>query len=308
MHVQEWWCQGGNPMTHGIGGDRQGFERGRLVVECIDQPGIVGAVSAFLYAHGANIVHSDQFSADPNGGRFFLRVEFAAPGLIEGITDWREEFRPIAEQFALATRWTLASTKRRIAIFVSLEDHCLLELLWERQAGDLDAEIVAVISNHEKLSPIAKDWGVPYYHVPITAETKVIAEMRHNEILADHDVDVLVLARYMQIFSVDFVETWRGQMINIHHSFLPAFAGAKPFHQAFERGVKLIGATAHYVTADLDAGPIIEQDVGRVDHRDNPNDLRRISRQIERSVLARAVRWHCEDRVMIDGNKTVVFS
>ena len=283
-------------------------ELGRLVVHCEDRPGIVAPVFQFLYQRGANIVHSDQHSTDPFGGRFFIRIEFAAERLAERLPIWEREFAETSRELAVHWRWGLASARKRVVIFASLEDHCLLELLWERQSGDLDAEIVAVVSNHEKLRPIAENAGVPFFHVPVTPDNKEWAEARQREILDTCGAEVVVLARYMQIFSSEFAADWHGRMINIHHSFLPAFAGARPFHQAFTRGVKLIGATAHYVTADLDAGPIIEQDVGRVDHRADPDALRRISRQIERAVLARAVRWHCEDRVIIDGNKTVVFS
>ncbi len=283
-------------------------DEGRLLVRCADRPGIVAAVSRFLFEQGANIVHSDQHSTDPAGGRFFLRVEFALPNLPERLSHLRREFAQVAEAFALDARWAAATDRQRIAIMVSREDHCLLELLWQQRSGDLRAEIVAVIGNHAHLGQVAEAWGIPFFHVPMTPETRGEAEARQAEILAGSRAELVVLARYMQILSPGLVEAWRGRAINIHHSFLPAFAGARPFRQAHERGVKLIGATAHYVTADLDAGPIIEQDVRRVDHRDDADDLRRISRQIERAVLARAVAWHVEDRILIDGNKTIVFA
>ncbi len=283
-------------------------DEGRLLVRCADRPGIVAAVSRFLFEQGANIIHSDQHSTDPAGGRFFLRVEFALPNLPERLPNLRRDFAPVAEAFALDARWAAATDRRRIAIMVSREDHCLLELLWQQRSGDLRAEIVAVIGNHAHLGQVAEAWGIPFFHVPVTPETKGDAEARQAEILAGSRAELVVLARYMQILSPALVEAWQGRAINIHHSFLPAFAGARPFWQAYERGVKLIGATAHYVTADLDAGPIIEQDVRRVDHRDDAEDLRRISRQIERAVLARAVAWHVEDRILIDGNKTIVFA
>lgn len=289
-------------------GDDSLRNRGRLVVQCADRPGIIAAISRFLFEQGANIIQSDQHSTDPSGGRFFLRIEFALDGLDERLTGLQDDFAPVSDQFALTHHWSTAAERRKLAIFVSLEDHCLLELLWQRRSGDLQADIVAVISNHADLGYIARDWGVPFHHVPITAATRDEAERRQQEILAESGADLAVLARYMQILSPEFTTAWRGRVINIHHSFLPAFAGARPFHQAHARGVKLIGATAHYVTADLDAGPIIEQDVRRVDHRDDPADLRRISRQTERAVLARAVAWHVEDRVLIDGNKTIVFA
>ncbi len=281
---------------------------GRLLVHCADRPGIVAAVSRFLFEQGANIVHSDQHSTDPFGGRFFLRIEFSLPDLSQRLPPLQRDFAPIAESFALDARWAAATERRRIAVMVSREDHCLLELLWQRRSGDLRADIVAVIGNHAELELVAESWGIPFFHVPVTPETKSNADARQAEILADARAEVVVLARYMQILTPAFIDAWPGKAINIHHSFLPAFAGARPFKQAHERGVKLIGATAHYVTADLDAGPIIEQDVRRVDHRDNADDLRRISRQIERAVLARAVAWHVEDRILIDGNKTIVFA
>jgi formyltetrahydrofolate deformylase len=281
---------------------------GRLVVRCPDRPGIIAAVSGFLFEQGANIVHSDQHSTDPFGGRFFLRVEFALPDLGRRLAEIRDAFAPIAAAFDLEARWASADERRRIAIMVSREDHCLLELLWQRRSGELRADVVAVIGNHADLAPVAAGWGIPYHHVPVTPATRDDAERRQRAVLREAGADLVVLARYMQILSPGFVDAWAGRIINIHHSFLPAFAGARPFRQAHDRGVKLIGATAHYVTADLDAGPIIEQDVRRVDHRDTTDDLRRISRQIERAVLARAVAWHVQDRILIDGNKTVVFA
>ncbi|MFM9107966.1 MAG: formyltetrahydrofolate deformylase [Chloroflexota bacterium] len=282
--------------------------RGRLVVRCADRPGIIAAISRFLFEQGANIIHSDQHSTDPSGGRFFLRVEFALAGLERRLDGLRDAFSPLASEFGLDHQWSAASRLSRVAVFVSREDHCLLELLWRRHSGDLLAEFVAVVSNHPDLGYIAEDWRVPFHHVPVEAATREEAEARQRAILAGSGADLVVLARYMQILSPQFTADWRGRIINIHHSFLPAFAGARPFHQAHQRGVKLIGATAHYVTADLDAGPIIEQDVQRVDHRHSPADLRRISRQTERAVLARAVSWHVDGRVLLDGNKTVVFT
>jgi formyltetrahydrofolate deformylase len=291
-----------------IGANPIPTDQGRLVVACADRPGIVAAVSRFLFEQGANIVHSDQHSTDPLGGRFFLRIEFALLGLNARLPGIRAAFGSIAEEFGLDARWSVASDRRRIAIMVSHEDHCLLELLWQRRSGELLADVVAVIGNHAELEPVAEAYGIPFHHVPVTLDSKPAAEDRQRQILRDCQADLVVLARYMQILSPDFVGDWGGRTINIHHSFLPAFAGARPFWQAHERGVKLIGATAHYVTAELDAGPIIEQDVRRVDHRDRVDDLRRISRQIERAVLARAVAWHVEDRILIDGDKTVVFA
>ena len=281
--------------------------RGRLVVACPDRPGIIAAVSRFLFERGANIVHSDQHTTDPTGGQFFLRVEFDLDDLPAHAADIEREFAPIADRYAMEWRLALADVPQRLAIFASKEDHCLLELLWQQRAGDLAAEIALVIGNHPELAPVVAPWALPFHHVPVTGETKAEAEATQL-VLLDGRVDAIVLARYMQILSPAFVERWRHRIINIHHSFLPAFVGAKPYAQAHARGVKIIGATAHYVTADLDAGPIIEQDVQRVDHRHDVDDLRRIGRQIERTVLARAVAWHVEDRVLVHGNKTVVFS
>ncbi len=288
------------------GGDPTLRNRGRLLVSCPDRPGIVAAVSQFLFERGANIVHSDQHSTDPSGGRFFLRVEFELPDLADHAAALRREFGPIADRYGMRWRLALAGQPKRVAVFVSTEDHCLLELLWQRRAGDLRAEIALVIGNHAVLAPTVAPWGIPFHHVPVGPDTKTEAEARQLALL-EGAVDLVVLARYMQILSPAFVERWRHRVINIHHSFLPAFVGAKPYTQAHQRGVKLIGATAHYVTPELDAGPIIEQDVQRVDHRHGIEDLRRIGRQIERTVLARAVAWHVEDRVLVHGNKTVVF-
>ena len=280
---------------------------GRLVVRCPDRPGIIAAVSGFLFRHGANIVHSDQHSTDPVGGRFFLRVEFALPDLQSRLRGLREGFAEVAAAHRMDARFSAEPERRRVAIFVSREDHCLLELLWRHRAGETLAEFSCVIGNHAELAEVVSPWSIPFHHVPIDSTTKPEAEARQQDLLASYGVELVVLARYMQVLSPEFVAAWQGRAINIHHSFLPAFAGARPFHQASVRGVKLIGATAHYVTGELDAGPIIEQDVQRVDHRHDVADLRRLSRQIERTVLARAVTWHLEDRVLIDGNRTVVF-
>jgi formyltetrahydrofolate deformylase len=283
-------------------------DRGRLLVSCPDRPGIVAAVSRFLFERGANIVHSDQHSTDPSGGQFFLRVEFELPGLIDAAPALERDFVEIGTAYRMDCRLALAGKRKRLAIFVSREDHCLLELLWQHRAGDLEADIGLVVGNHHELGAIAGQWGIPFAHVPVEAERKDEAEQRQLDLLDAHVIDLVVLARYMQILSSAFIERWQERIINIHHSFLPAFVGAKPYAQAYQRGVKLIGATAHYVTADLDAGPIIEQDVHRVDHRHNVRDLRRIGRQIERTVLARAVTWHVEDRILVHGEKTVVFA
>lgn len=281
--------------------------RGRLLVTCPDRPGIVASISSFLFDAGANIVHSDQHSTDPYGGSFFLRIEFELPELPSRLPELESSFFGLARARQMEWRFEAAAIRKRLAIFASREDHCLLELLWRHRAGDLRADIAMVISNHDDLEPSVRAWNVPFHHVPVTAATKKSAESQQHQLI-DGKADAIVLARYMQVLTRDFVDHWPNRIINIHHSFLPAFAGAHPYRQAHEHGVKLIGATAHYVTADLDAGPIIEQDVQRVDHRHTVGDLRSIGRQIERSVLARAVIWHVEDRILVHGNKTLVFA
>lgn len=282
-------------------------DRGRLLVSCPDRPGIIAAVSQLLFERGANIVHSDQHSTDPSDGLFFLRIEFDLPGLTGGVDELCAAFRPVGDRYRMDWRIIPAARRKRLAIFVSREDHCLLELLGQRRAGDLTAEITMVIGNHPEMAGVVAPWAIPFHHVPVTAGDRDGAE-RQALALLDGQVDAIVLARYMQVLSPLFLERWRHRVINIHHSFLPAFVGANPYAQAHARGVKLIGATAHYVTSELDAGPIIDQDVHRVDHRHGVADLRRIGRQIERTVLARAVSWHVEDRVLVHGNTTVVFA
>lgn len=278
-----------------------------MLISCPDQPGIVAAVSQFLYEYGANIVQSDQYTMDPEGGMFFIRIEFDLNNLADRLPSLEEDFGRIASKFTMSYRISRADQKKRLAIFVSKEDHCLLELLWQWQAGDLDADIAMVVSNHPDMKELVESFGIPYHHIPVTADTKQEAERKQIEIVNGH-ADLIVLARYMQIVSPKFIEFYPNRIINIHHSFLPAFVGGKPYAQAYNRGVKIIGATAHYVTEELDGGPIIEQDVQRVSHRDNVDDLKRIGRHIERIVLARAVAWHVEDRILVHQNKTVVFN
>jgi formyltetrahydrofolate deformylase len=278
----------------------------RLVVSCPDRPGIVAALSRLLHEAGANIVRSDQYSTDPTGGAFFLRLEFT---LAEA--DREAVARRLAEEVApaLELTWRLwdGARRKRIAVLVSRHDHALRELLYRAQRDELDAEIVVVASNHEDLRDDVEALGIPYHHVPVPRGGKPAAEAALLEVLTAAEVDLVVLARYMQILSGDFLARVGGPVINIHHSFLPAFAGAGPYERARERGVKLIGATAHYVTEELDAGPIIEQDVTRVTHADDVEAMIRAGADIECSVLARAVRWHCEDRVLAHGNTTIVF-
>lgn len=282
--------------------------RARMLVSCPDRPGIVAAVSRFLYEHGANIIQSDQYTMDPEGGLFFIRIEFDLPELESRLAQLSADFSQVASEFEMEWNINLASRKKRLALFASKEDHCLLELLWQWQSGDLDAEIAMVVANHDDLRGAVEPLGIPYHYVPVTPDTKAEAERQHLELLQAANVDVVVLARYMQIISPRFIAHYPNRIINIHHSFLPAFVGGKPYQQAYNRGVKIIGATAHYVTEELDGGPIIEQDVQRVSHRDNVEDLKRIGRYIERTVLARAIHWHVEDRVIVHQNKTVVFN
>ncbi|MEF3302896.1 formyltetrahydrofolate deformylase [Paenibacillus sp. GYB003] len=286
--------------------DRQ-TDRARMLISCPDRPGIVAGVSQFLARHGANIVQSDQYTMDPQGGLFFIRLEFDLPELDKRLDGLKRDFaETTAREFAMDWRVTQAGRKQRLAVFVSKEDHCLLELLWQWKSGDLYADIAMVVSNHPDMRETVESFGIPYHHVPVTADTKREAEAKQLELVGD--VDTVILARYMQIISPSFIAHFPNRIINIHHSFLPAFVGGKPYAQAYERGVKIIGATAHYVTEELDGGPIIEQDVQRVSHRDNVEALKRIGRHIERIVLARAVAWHVEDRILTHQNKTVVFN
>ncbi|HEU5140332.1 MAG TPA: formyltetrahydrofolate deformylase [Bacillales bacterium] len=280
--------------------------RERLLISCPDQPGIVAEVSRFLYDHGANIVQSDQYSTDPSGGTFFMRIEFDQ--LEAGRTGrLQKEFAGIAERFQMEWRFSSVRRRKRMAIFVSKFDHCLLELLWRWQAGDIDAEIPLVISNHPDLRETVEALHIPFHHIPVSKGNKEEAENKQLALLRESDVDFVVLARYMQILSPEFIANYPDNVINIHHSFLPAFVGARPYERAFERGVKIIGATSHYVTDDLDEGPIIEQGVQEVSHKHNVEELKRIGRTIERDVLARAVSLHVADRVIVHGNKTIVF-
>lgn len=277
----------------------------RLLISCPDQRGIVSAVSRFLFEAGANIVRSDQYSDNPTGGTFFLRMEFTLAA--EDRDGFGERFgMAIAEPFRMTWRVWDSAKRKRVAVLVSRYDHCLHDLLWRWRGNELEADMVLVASNHEDLRTDVEAASVPYYYVPVPAGKKPDAEAKLIELLRG-ECDLVVLARYMQILSGGFLDRLGVPVINIHHSFLPAFAGAGPHQKAKDRGVKLIGATAHYVTEDLDAGPIIEQDVTRVTHRDDVDTLTRLGADIERNVLARAVRWHCEDRVLRHGNTTVVF-
>ncbi|MDG3073238.1 formyltetrahydrofolate deformylase [Bacillus halotolerans] len=296
-------------MTQRLNEYRDGNEdKGRLLVSCPDQPGIVAAVSAFLLEHGANIIESNQYTTDPEGGRFFLRIDFDCEGIQEKKEKLQDAFSSIADTFDMTWSLTMASDLKRVAIFVSKELHCLHELIWEWQTGNLMAEIAVVISNHEDARDLVEPLNIPFHYLKANKDIRAEVEKQQLELLEQYNIDVIVLARYMQILTPDFVSAHPNRIINIHHSFLPAFIGANPYKRAYERGVKLIGATSHYVTNDLDEGPIIEQDIERVDHRDNADALKNIGRTIERSVLARAVKWHLEDRVIVHENKTIVFN
>jgi formyltetrahydrofolate deformylase len=275
----------------------------RLLLACPDRPGLIARVSGFLAEAGLNIVDADQHSTAE--GRFFMRMVFDAPGAGEREELERRFEAEVSAPLEMEHRFADSGQRKRVAIMVSREDHCLSDLLWRWRSGELGGELVAVLSNHPDHSEQVEAVGLPFHHVPIDSDSRQEAERQALELLGD--VDLLVLARYMQILSSDFLDELGAPAINIHHSFLPAFVGADPYRKAHERGVKLIGATAHYVTADLDAGPIIDQDVTRVSHRDEIEDLVRIGRDIERLVLARAVTAHLDDRVLLDGDRTIVF-
>jgi formyltetrahydrofolate deformylase len=277
-----------------------------LLVSCPDRRGIVAALAQLLYGHGANILDADQHT-DPQAGMFFQRIRFDASQIHTDRTALATAIREVAERFAMTWRLAWADRPRRMAIFVSKVDHCLYDLLLRQRAGELACEIPLIVSNHPDLKPVADQFGIPFEVHPITPATKREQEEREHARLVELGVDLVVLARYMQVLSPAFTDAWPARIVNIHHSFLPAFMGGKPYHQAYGRGVKLIGATAHYATPDLDEGPIIDQDVARCSHRDSVDDLIRKGRDLEKVVLARAVRWHLDDRVLVYGNKTVVF-
>ncbi|MFD8720408.1 formyltetrahydrofolate deformylase [Streptomyces sp. NPDC059629] len=278
-----------------------------LTLSCPERPGILHAVTSFLLGHGCDITEHQQFD-DADHGIVFLRTSFAAPGTEVTVDRLRDTFAPVAAEFGMDWQLRDAAVKPRVLVMVSRFDHCLADLLYRWRSDALDAEIVLVVSNHPDLEPLAAAEGLPFAHVPVTAGTKPQAEARLLALVEEHHVDLVVLARYMQVLSDDLCKRLEGRAINIHHSFLPSFAGAKPYHQAHRRGVKLVGATAHYVTADLDEGPIIEQEIIRVDHRCGAERLVTVGRDAERLALARAVNWHCQGRVLIHGNRTVVFS
>jgi len=277
-----------------------------LLVNCRDRTGLVAALSSFVFSHGGNILDADQH-AEAQSGEFFMRLVWDLAGFDLDREGIRAGLAELAERFSL--RWELSFSDRvpRVVVFATKASHCLYDLLLCQQIGDLGGNIVAVISNHDVLADVCKHFDVPFTVIPVERNDKRKAEQQQLALLESLDADVVVLARYMQILSAEFVDRWPNRIINIHHSFLPAFAGARPYHQAKERGVKIIGATAHYVTADLDQGPIIEQNVRRVSHRDEVEDLMRAGRDLEREVLTRAVRLHLQRRVLVSGNRTIVF-
>lgn len=280
---------------------------GRLLLRCADRPGLVAAITSFLAEAGANIISLDQHSTEETGGVFMQRTIFHLPGLTAARDDLEKAFaEKIAGPFEMDFRLTEADKPKRVAIMASKEDHCLLDLLWRARRGELEMSIAMVIGNHPDLADQVRPFGVPFIHIPATKDIRDEAEQRQLDLLRGN-VDLVVLARYMQILTPRFLDEVGCPVINIHHSFLPAFIGASPYRRAKERGVKLVGATAHYVTQDLDEGPIIEQDVVRVDHRHGIDDLIRLGADVERAVLSRAVQWHCEDRVIRFDNQTVVF-
>ena len=281
--------------------------RAVLLIDCPDRKGLVARVAGLLYEQGANILHADQHQ-DHELGLFFMRVEWALDSAFDSTASFLQAFTPLAEE--LQMRWQLhrTSERPRVALFCSQYLHCIADLLHRSSSGELDCEIAVIVSNHRDAEKLAAFHGIRFEYIPVTPATRTEAEAKQLALLQSLKIDLVVLARYMQILSPDFLARIRTPIINIHHSFLPAFAGADPYSQARERGVKLIGATAHYVNEELDAGPIIEQDAARITHRASAEGLAQIGRDIERTVLARAVQWHLEDRVLVDGKGTVVFT
>jgi formyltetrahydrofolate deformylase len=277
-----------------------------ILISCPDRKGIVATISDFVFNHNGNILHADEH-ADEGSNLFLMRVEFDPAEFDIDLADFSRHFAPIAQEFEMHWRLARSNHRPKMIILVSKYDHCLVDLLYRHKSGELACDIPLIISNHPDNQPIADFYGIPYITVPVPKENKLQAEEKIFGLLQQHDPDFMVLARYMQILSNEFVNRYPQRIINIHHSFLPAFVGAKPYHQAFTRGVKLIGATSHYVTEVLDDGPIIEQDVVRISHRDSLDDLLQKGRDLEKVVLSRAVRWHIDNRVLLYGNKTVVF-
>ena len=293
-------------MSYNAGMQAHGSTLATLLVSCPDRKGIVAALAQVLYGHGANILDSDQHT-DSVARLFFQRLRFDLAELMTDKVALERSLSELGERFQMKYRLVYQAERKRMVLFVSKYDHCLYDLLLRHRAGELSCDVAAVVSNHPDLGAVAQQFGVPFYVFAKTPETKLEQERRERELLLELGADLIVLARYMQVVSAEFCEAFPQRIINIHHSFLPAFVGSKPYHQAYERGVKLIGATAHYATAQLDEGPIIEQDVVRASHRDAVEDLVRKGRDLEKVVLARAVRAHLDDRVLVYANKTVVF-
>ena len=277
-----------------------------LLIDCPDRKGLVAAIADFLYQHNANILHADQHQ-DAENKLFLMRVEWDLNGFAIEPQDFAQHFSPIAERFEMDWELKLSQKRPRLAIMVSQYDHCLADLLHRHKSGELACDIPLIISNHRDTERLAEFHGIPFYYIPVSKDTKAEAEAEQFALFDEHEIDLIVLARYMQILSPGFVKRYPERIINIHHSFLPAFIGARPYHRAHERGVKLIGATSHYVTEVLDEGPIIEQDIARISHRDQVEDLIQKGRDLERIVLSRAVRWHIENRILLYANKTVIF-
>ncbi|MES2636734.1 MAG: formyltetrahydrofolate deformylase [Pseudomonadota bacterium] len=277
-----------------------------LLITCPDAKGIVAAIADFLYQHNANILHADQHQ-DAENNLFLMRVEWDIANFNLAENDFEQAFKPIAGKFNMHWQLKLSQHKTRVAIMVSQYDHCLADLLHRHKSGELACEIPLIISNHRDTEALVKFYGIDFHYIEVNKDNKPAAEATQFKLFAEYNIDLIVLARYMQILSPDFVSRYPQKIINIHHSFLPAFIGARPYHRAFERGVKLIGATGHYVTEVLDEGPIIEQDIDRISHRDQVEDLIQKGRDLERIVLSKAVRWHIENRILLYANKTVIF-
>jgi formyltetrahydrofolate deformylase len=282
-------------------------ETATLLIHCPDKSGLVHDVTGFIASHHGNIIDLQQH-IDPGENAFFMRLEWSMDGFTLDRTEVDPRFGTLGRRHEMQWKLSFSSERRRVALFVSKENHCLYDLLARHESGDLAIDIPVIISNHETLRPAAERFGIPFAHFPMTKENRLAQEAKQIALLREHRVDTVVLARYMQIVSPALIDEFANRILNIHHSFLPAFVGAKPYHQAHERGVKLIGATSHYVTAELDQGPIINQDVMRVSHEDSVSDLVRLGRDLEKNVLAKALWWHVKDKVLVYKNKTVVFA
>ncbi|ROH87308.1 formyltetrahydrofolate deformylase [Pseudomethylobacillus aquaticus] len=278
-----------------------------LLITCPDRKGLVATIADFLHRHGANILHADQHQ-DAENNLFLMRIEWDLDAFSIPVAEFDAQFAPVAARFDMHWQLKLSGQRPRVAIMVSQYDHCLADLLHRHKSGELACDIPLIISNHRDTEALAAFYGIPFHHIAVSKDTKAEAEAAQFALFDAHQIDLIVLARYMQILSPDFVTRYPQRIINIHHSFLPAFIGARPYHRAFERGVKLIGATSHYVTEVLDEGPIIEQDIARISHRDEVEDLIQKGRDLERIVLSRAVRWHIENRILLYANKTVIFN